>query len=217
MVRGILFDMDGLMFATEQLSTEGWMKAASQLDYPITLDFIKKFRGTNIAYSRALFQREFGEQVDYDLARQIRTDSMNEHIEKNGVPIKEGLLELLDYLKDNGLKSAVATSTHQAIAEVYLKKAGVFDYFDVHVYGDGISKGKPDPEIFQVAAGMLALPTAECVVLEDSPNGIIAGDAAGCQVIAVPDITEIEENVMNKTTACCRDLREVIDWIKDNR
>lgn len=208
--------MDGLMLDTERLSTDGWMKAAARMDYPITLDFIKKFRGTNIAYSRALFQKEFGDRVDYDLARSIRTESMNEYIDEHGVPVKTGLFQLLEYLKNHDMKIAVATSSHQAIAEDYLKKAGVFDYFNVHVYGDKISKGKPDPEIFLKAADMLSLPASECVVLEDSPNGIIAGDAAGCKVIAVPDITELDDRVMGMTAACCKDLSEVIAWIESD-
>ena len=110
---------------------------------------------------------------------------------------------------------AVATSTHQQTAEKYLKKAQVYEYFDQYVYGDMISKGKPDPEIFQVAAGKLSLSTRECIAFEDSPHGITAAKAAECKVIAVPDLTPIEGEILAMVDAYCKNLRVAMKHVFD--
>lgn len=191
MIKGAIFDMDGLMFDTERLSLKGWLYAGEKYGYPITSELIDEIRGTNTAYSKALFQERFGDLVDYDLARRERTKYMDDFIEKHGVPVKEGLIELLEFLKTSGIKMAVATSTNKELAEKYLKMAGIYSYFHATVYGNQVKKGKPDPEIFLTAAKQLNLSPKECVVFEDSPHGIAAGHAAGCMVVAIPDMAPI--------------------------
>lgn len=218
MIKGALFDMDGLLFDTEALALQGWLSAAKKYNYPITVETVNYIRGTNVAYSRDYFQKQFGDAVDYELARKERTDYVNRSIEENGVPLKEGVMELLTYLKEEKIKCAVATSTHENLAQKYLMKAGIYDYFDAWVYGDGIKKGKPDPEIFITAAKSLGLPCEECVVFEDSPHGIKAAHSAGCKVIAVPDLTEIEGETLLLVDACVTTLRDakekMIEWTK---
>ena len=213
MITGALFDMDGLMFDTERIAQEGWAQAAKQLGYPITEEVSRHIVGTNQAYSRAYFFELFGDKVDYDKARKVRTDYLNAYIQKNGVPIKKGLLELLTFLKENHIPACVATSTSKELAESYLKKAGVYHYFSAGVYGDMIQNSKPHPEIFLTAAGLLNRPPEECAVLEDSKNGIKAGAAAGCRVIAVPDLIPLKE-VLPLTSVCCSDLSEAITFIR---
>lgn len=217
MIKGVIFDMDGLMFDTERLSKQGWLAAAEQLDYPITEEMIDHIRGTNTAYSKQLFLETYGTAVDYDLARKARTDYVNEIIHKKGVPIKKGLKELLSYLNNNHIPCAVATSTHRKLATEYLKMAGVYDSFTEVIFGDEVSRGKPDPEIFLKAADKLGVSPKECIVLEDSPHGIRAGFAAGASVVAIPDLTPITGEMRSLTVACCNDLEQVIGFIEEKK
>ena len=214
MIRGAIFDMDGLMFDTERLSTEGWLKAAEELHYPLTVPFIKSFKGTSIDSSRKLVAKTFGDAVDYDAARRIRTEYVNGWSREHGVPIKPGLLTLLSYLKAHKIPAAVATSTRRDLAQMHLEDAGIYDDFQAFVYGSEVPRGKPAPDIFLIAAEKLGVPPAECVVLEDSPAGITAGKAAGAAVIAIPDQIELSETLL-QGVVCFPDLGKVCGWLDE--
>jgi len=214
MINGIIFDMDGLMFDTEQLSTYGWIHTAVKLDIDLTIDFINSFKGTSAVHSKQLFEKKFGKDFDYEYARGIRTDYMNSVIEESGVPIKKGLMELLHYLKSNHIVAAVATSTNHVLGEKYLKMAGVYDYFATVIYGDTVLKGKPEPDIFLKAVQAIGKDPSNCFVLEDSPAGICGGFAAGIKVIHIPDQIVIDNDIKKKVYRICSDLNEVIKCIE---
>jgi len=214
MINGIIFDMDGLMFDTEQLSTYGWIHTMKKLNIDLTIEFINSFKGTSAVYSKQLFEKRFGHDFDYEYARGIRTDYMNSVIEVSGIPIKNGLIELLDYLKSNHILAAVATSTNHVLGEKYLKMAGVYDYFMAVIYGDSVLKGKPEPDIFLKAARAIGKDPSNCFVLEDSPAGIRGGFAAGMKVIHIPDQIVIEDDIKKKVFKTCSDLNEVIKCIE---
>ena len=220
MINGIIFDMDGLMFDTERLSTTGWLQTAEKLNIDLTIDFINSYKGTSAFYSKQLFKNRFGDDFDYEYARGIRTEYMDLVINESGVPIKKGLKELLSYLKENHILAAVATSTNQLLGEKYLKMAGVYEYFTAVIYGDTVLKSKPEPEIFLKASQAIGVAPEECFVLEDSPAGIRAGYAAGIKVIHIPDQIVIKEDIKSKVFKICKDLNEVIQCIeienKDN-
>lgn len=213
MIKGAIFDMDGLMFDTEMLASKGWLQAAKELNYPITEETVSIIRGTNMATSREIFKREFGDSVDYDAARTIRTDYVNQMIEEHGVPVKHGLLELLKYLKVSGRKLAVATSTERKTAETYLKLANVYPFFDMLVFGDEVKHGKPAPDIFLHAAGKLALKPEECVVFEDSPHGIKAAYDAGTKIIGVQDLSVFDDKILKLLNYNCKTLEHAIPLI----
>lgn len=210
MIKGILFDMDGLMFDTERLAADGWKEAAGALG--ITLDDaqIGSLRGLLPAVSRERFVAWFGDGSVYDRGREIRKAYVERWIEQNGMPVKKGLKQLLEYLRERGIPAAVATSTNRPAAERYWETAGVREYFAASVCGSEVKEGKPAPEVFLTAAGLLGLQPAECLVLEDSYNGIRAGHAAGCQVAMIPDMDAPDEECRRLCDYILRDLTEVI-------
>lgn len=215
MIKGAIFDMDGLMFDTERLALEGWLSAAEVFHYPITAVTVSKIRGVNVATSRQIFKEEFGNTVDYDAAKQYRDEYVNRMIAENGVPVKTGLHVLLKYLKDSKVKIAVATSSNRKHAENYLKSALVYEYFDAFVFGDEVKNGKPAPDIFLKAAEHLSLKPEECVVFEDSPNGIKAAYGAKTKIIGVQDLTEYDESVLRMLDYNCMTLSDAIPHLKD--
>jgi len=206
--------MDGLMFDTERLSTEGWIRTAKKLNIDLTIDVINSFKGTSAVYSKKIFKSRFGHEFDYESAREIRTKYMNSIIEESGMPMKKGLVELLDYLKLNHILAAVATSTNHILGEKYLKMAGVYNYFEAVIYGDRVQKGKPEPDIFLEAAKAIKRIPQECFVLEDSPAGISAGFTAGAKVIHIPDQIAIEDDIKKKVFKICDNLIDVINLIE---
>ena len=214
MVRGVIFDMDGLMFDTERLATVLWNQVGDELRIDMTEEFLDSFRGQNPTAIRNAFLQRFGREFDFDGCMGRKDELQHRYIEEKGVPLKEGLPELLEYLKGQDIRMAVATSTQQSLAEKMLKIAGVYEYFDAVAYGNKVERSKPFPDIFQKAAEDLGVPMRECLVLEDSISGVQAGKAAGGYIIHIPDVVVVPEEVKDGITAELRSLRDVIDWIE---
>ena len=214
MVRGVIFDMDGLMFDTERLATVLWNQVGDEVRIDMTEEILDSFRGQNPTAIRNAFLQRFGREFDFDGCMGRKDELQHRYIEEKGVPLKEGLPELLEYLKGQDIRMAVATSTQQSLAEKMLKIAGVYEYFDAVAYGNKVKRSKPFPDIFQKAAEDLGVPMRECLVLEDSISGVQAGKAAGGYIIHIPDVVVVPEEVKDGITAELRSLRDVIDWIE---
>lgn len=215
MIKGVIFDMDGLMFNTEWLSTVMWGKAGEEAGVVVTKEFVDTCRGKNSNDIRKLFLEKFGPDFDYDTARAKRHQYMREYMETQGVPKKEGLVELLTYLKENGIGTALATSTGREMAKWMLKSAGVYEYMDAFAFGDEVVRSKPDPEIFIRAAHALGLESKDCVVLEDSGPGVIAGKAAGGYVVHIPDMVVLSDDIKGDITKEVKSLLDVITWLEE--
>lgn len=214
MVKGVIFDMDGLMFDTERLSTIFWRQTGEEFGVDVPEEFTYCFRGRNPAAIREAFLERYGADFDYERFREIRTRLQYDYIREKGVPFKKGLMELLDYLQKKGIKAAVATSTDRKLADTMLERAGVRGYFDAFAYGDMVERSKPHPDVFLRAAEELGIPVKECLVLEDSIAGVEAGKAAGGYIIHIPDLIEVPEEVKEGITAQYDSLDEVIGWLE---
>lgn len=215
MVKGVLFDMDGLMFDTEAISRDGWEKAGREFGLPIDESVVCRLRGTNAADGDAVLRELFGNRIDCDKARRIRTEYLSDTLARNGVPLKDGLTELLGYLKKEGIPAVLATSTNRERAMGYLRSAGVDVYFTESVCGNEVEHSKPCPDIFLRAAAKIDCAPEECMVLEDSPNGLRAGIAAGCITIMVPDLTPPTQEFYTSCYRVVHSLREVPALIRE--
>ena len=158
-MKGIIFDMDGLMIDTEKLLQKYWCEAANECGYPMKMEHVLKIRSLSGKYASSVLKELLGEDFDYSKVRAKRMEKMAEHVEKYGLEKKRGLDELLQYAKRKGYRLAVATSTDIERTTIYLKKIGVYSYFEVLVCGNMVQNGKPKPDIYIEAAKPARSPT----------------------------------------------------------
>ncbi len=213
MIKGIVFDMDGLMFDTERLVAKGWAFAGQQMGLDITEAMAFKTLGLNAADTNRVLMNELGKAFDLSATRKIRVDYVTSYIESNGIPVKTGLFELLDYLRLNHYKITVATSTERERAQYYFNKAGISNYFNQIVCGDMIERGKPEPDIYLRACELIGLSPNECLALEDSPMGILSAYKAGMKPVMIPDLLQPDEALNSLLYAKLPTLLDVIELL----
>lgn len=214
MVSGIIFDMDGVLIDSERQSNEGWLWAAEQLGVDMPMWLIDSFKGAPAELCCKFFDDYYKGAIDYWEAKELRTQHVYKIRETEGIPVKKGVKDIFEYIRNNGLKCAVATSTRRESAEKTLHKIGVWDYLDAVVYGDEVEHGKPEPDIFLRAAKAIGISPSEAVVVEDSINGIKAGYAADMRVVHIPDTIAIDDDIRKLTYMVCADLNGLIDVVE---
>lgn len=217
MIKGIIFDMDGLMIDTEKLLARFWKKSALEYGFNMTDEILYRMRSLSHTLAESYLKNIFGETFDYYAIRQKRIELMNDYIEKNGIETKKGLFELLEYLKQNDYKTAVATANPIERAEKYLRKINAFDFFEKIIGGDMIENGKPAPDIYITACREIGLEPYECIALEDSPNGIKSAYSAKCKPIMVPDLTYPDDDTKSMLYGLCENLEEVINILEKEK
>ena len=201
-----IFDMDGLMFDTENLFIRAFTEhVGPKIGYRFTREGMLRLVGLNHRSALEMFPEAFpGCPADCDTCLAMFRAWMKDFIRENGVPVKPGLRELLAFLKENKIPCAVATSSDADTAKGYLENAEITEYFAQIITGDKVRHGKPDPEIFLLAMKALgATDPRACAVFEDSRNGLLAGANGGFPVIVVPDVMDPTLSLPGK---CCAKL-----------
>ncbi len=215
-IKLVIFDMDGLMFDTERLAARTWKEAGRKFNYNIDDGVFRETIGLSISESREVYRKYYGKTFPYEEIRNEKIKLAESHILSKGIPLKDGIHEILEYLKRKGLKIALATLTRRSRTEMLLGLSDTKKYFDLITCGDEIKHGKPDPEIFLSSARKMNFKAENCIVLEDSEYGIIAANRAGMLPVMVPDLVEPSEEVKAMIFKKFNNLREVRNYFKLN-
>lgn len=211
-VQGALFDMDGTMFDTERLRFQTLKQASLELiGQEFSDEYLMQCLGLSAQAAAQLAQTFYGEDIPYRAIRKRADELELESVRHHGVPIKKGLIQVLERLRKSGLRMAVATSSRRAIAEEYLINANVYKFFDLLVCGDEVEKGKPHPEIFIKAAQKLNVQPQQCLMFEDSENGICSAYDAGGVTILFKDIKEPSDSMLAKANFYYQDMYECLN------
>jgi len=209
MIKAVLFDMDGTLIDTEKYYRIFWPMAMKEFGYDLTDEQVLSMRSLGRPFAPKQLKAWFGEELDYLAIKERRKVLMEECLEKNGIEVKKGAFEILAFLKEKGVKTAIATATDLERTGKYLKKTGLEGHFDQIISATMVAEGKPSPDIYQYACKQLGLEPKECLAVEDSPNGVLSAYRAGCKVVLIPDQTAPEEEIQDKVYAILESLDQI--------
>lgn len=213
-IKGIIFDMDGVILDTEKLYVRFWCEAANYYGFPMKREDALGIRSMARPLAMNKLKCKFGESFDYHSVHDKRVELMDKYIEENGIEAKQGAKELLIYLKEREYKTAIATATGYERTKCYLTKLNLFDYFDKIVCASMVEKGKPEPDIYLYAAEKIGLNPEQCIAVEDSPNGIRSASSAGCKTVMVPDLDKPAPEITPLLYGVADKLTGVINFIE---
>ena len=209
-IKAFIFDLDGTLIDTEKIYRIVWPATMKSMGYEFSDERFLSMRSLGRPFSPAKFKAWYGEDFDYDGARRIRKGLFDEYVAEHGIQIKKGAEELLTFLNENGVITAIATATDINRATEYLEKTGLRKYFDKIISATMVDEGKPSPKVYQFACEHLGFEPGNCVAVEDAPNGIKSAYGAGLNVIMVPDLTEPDEELIPMLSYKAKSLDEII-------
>lgn len=207
--KGIVFDMDGVILDSEKIYRKYEYVAAEKYGLPMDNieEFCNRIAGGTKHTNKVVFQEFFNTDIDYMEYRDVVSAGVEAYATEHGYEVKPGIKELFDFLKERGIKIALATSTDKDRATRFLEPHGLLPYFDAMVFGDIIppGRGKPNPDIYLAACKQLGTEPAETIGVEDSRNGVLSSYRGGLFTVMVVDLIPPDDAV-----------REYADKIYDN-
>lgn len=205
--------MDGVLFDTERLTNQTWLAVGKELGWPQVGEHYLEFVGQNRTDIHQKMLDLFGPKFPKDEFLTTCSAYSQARMEREGVPMKPGVVELLDFLKSQNVPLALATSTSRERTLRRMELTGLGPYFSAIITGDQVVHSKPDPEIYQMACRALGTDPGQTIAIEDSRNGILSAHAAGMKVIMVPDMIAPTPELDALLFRRCASLLEVRDLL----
>ncbi len=188
--KAAIFDMDGLLLDTEQVCMTAFQQTCTEMDIPFKQDIYLSIIGRNQAGIKPIIEKGYGDLLDYSVFHPRWMQRYLAVVEHQAIPVKSGIIALLEWLQSQNIPMVVATSTHNVLAHKKLQLAGLAHYFSHITSGDEVINGKPAPEIYLLAAQRLHISPEQCLAFEDSNNGVKSAIAANMTVLQIIDLVE---------------------------
>lgn len=208
----VVFDMDGVIFDSERLVLVCWEKVAERHHIEGITEVMTACIGTTKVKTEEIVLEHYGENFPYDEFSKEASLLFHEIAERDGLPVKRGVRELLEYLREQKVPLALASSTRLEVVSQELKQAGLYEYFQVVMGGDQLERSKPEPDIYLMTCDKLGVRPECAYAIEDSYNGIRSAYSAGMSPIMVPDILPPTREMREKSVAVLEDLLQVREW-----
>jgi len=212
-IEAVLFDMDGVIFDTERVYLEHWIKIFKKYGYEMKKEVYVSVMGRGRENVMKTFLEIYGESLPIVQMYKEKDELLVQAIEDGQVPMKPGAKEILNLLKENNIKIGLATSAKRDRMMMQLKMGKIENEFDAIVCGDDITNSKPDPEIFLKAAEKLSVHPEYCVVVEDSSSGIKAAYSAEMMALHVEDLKKADEEILKHCHKNFKNLFEIGEYL----
>ncbi len=209
----VVFDMDGVIFDSERAVMDCWLTLAEKYGIKDLEGPYLACTGTTMARTREIMMEAYGEDFPYDTYAKEASRMYHERYDGGRLPMKPGISEILDFLKNAGKKIALASSTRRQTVVNQLRDAGILDYFDEVISGDMVTRSKPEPDIFLLACEKIHVSPERAYAIEDSYHGIRAAKAGGLRPVMVPDLLPANEEMKEISEAVLPDLNEVTAYL----
>lgn len=210
----VVFDMDGVIFDSERAVMQCWKELAKKYNIPDIEQAVLSCTGTTMKRTREIMLETYGAEFPYDTYAKESSVIYHSRYDGGRLPMKPGVVELLTFLKEEGKKIALASSTRRQTVTYQLKDAGILDFFDQVICGDMVERSKPAPDIFLKACEELGVKPERAYAIEDSYNGIRAAHAGKLHPIMVPDLLPETAEMREKAEVVLSSLLEVISYLK---
>ena len=214
-VQAVIFDMDGVIFDSERLVIECWQVIAEKHNIPDIVEICMRVQGNNRQETGKRFREKYGNDFPYDTYKKEVTALFRERYGEGRLPLKPGVVKILEELKRNNIPLALASSTRSDIVKLEMEEANLLPYFDAVLGGDMVPRSKPEPDIFLAAAAALEADPTCCYVLEDSHNGIRAAYRAGMHPVMVPDMQQPTEEIRGIAEAVVENLLAALEYLQE--
>ena len=209
-VDAVIFDLDGTITDTEKYYQVAWPEAIRHFGYAPQPWMPLKLRSLGTPFAEQSLKEWFDDDFPFNDVVSYREELVKGMFSQYGVHLKPGASKLLNWLRQEGITVALATSNNIEAAKGKLEIAGILPYFDHVICAENAKLGKPAPDTYIYACNKLNLPPEKTFAVEDSPNGVISAYKAGCKVIMVPDQTEPDEELNRMLYACVHTLENII-------
>ncbi len=207
MIKAVIFDMDGVLINSQETHYKADIKAIKEVGFDVDLSFVMKGAGTSTFERFSKWKNELGYKKDVKEVSERREEIMKELLINDGVDGVDGAKELLIDIKKNNIKTAVASSSSYELIYTVIDALGERELFDKILSGEDVENGKPAPDVFLKAAEILGVKPSECIVIEDSTNGVKAGVAAGMKVLGYINPTSGEQD-LSKASCITDDFKK---------
>lgn len=213
--KAVVFDMDGVLFDTEIICLQAWKMVGEEYHIEDIERTAIGCIGLNLTDTKAFFQKKYGADIDFEFYKAECSKHISEIIDREGLPLKPGVKEILAFLKQKSCRIALASSTAKSGVLKHINRAGISEFFEVVVGGDMVEHSKPRPDIYLMACSKLGVEPCEAIAIEDSPNGLRSAHAAGMMPIMVPDLIAPTAEIEKLLYARCDSLLEARDFLWD--
>ncbi len=211
-IKAVIFDMDGTLFDSERLAQRIWYQLGEEFELPVCDAFLRDLAGRDWNSAAPVFAKYFPKEWPLQQVKDRQRVLFEEFYATQGADPKPGFYEILSFLKQRQIPMAIATSAFMKCVQANLKHADANGYFDAIVtgYDPEVKAGKPAPDIYLCAARRLQVPIENCIVVEDSPTGILAAANAGAYPLLIPDAAKVDDDIRSKATWILERLDQMI-------
>ena len=211
----VIFDMDGVIFDSERLVIECWKAIARKHNIPDIVEICMRVQGNNREETGKRFREKYGDGFPYEAYKKEMSALFRRLYGGGRLPLKRGVTEILESLKQAKIPLALASSTRTDIVRQELEEAKIIHYFNSVLGGDMVTRSKPQPDIFLAAAEALGAKPVNCYVLEDSYNGIRAAYRAGMHPVMVPDMQQPTAEMLGMAEVIVKDLLSALEYLQE--